>query len=117
MRFFSKCTTDVRERRRRTHDGVRAGVVSPLLERVYAIGPWDVFLDELFADRLCVHPFAEPGGGDGVERDVCARGVAFVSVQMGEGEGGLPNLLPKYFGSIVGGESGSADLMCCYPLI
>ena len=39
-----------------------------------------------------------------------------------EGRGGingsLPNLLPKYFGSIEGGESGSADFMCCcYPFV
>ena len=109
----------------RTHDGVGACVLGPLFECVYAVGPWGVFIDEMLADRLCVHPFAEPGGSDGVESDVCvnARGVVFrlwdLSVRCDGGiNGGLPNLLPKYFGSIEGGESGSADLMCCcYPFV
>ena len=109
----------------RTHDGVGARVLGPLFECVYAVGPWGVFIDKMLADRLCVHPFAEPGGSDGVESDVCvnARGVVFrlgdLSVRCDGGiNGGLPNLLPKYFGSIEGGESGSADLMCCcYPFV
>ena len=64
---------------RRTHDGVGARVLGPLLECVYAVGPRGVFIDEMLADRLCVHPFAEPGSSDGVESDVyaCVVGMCY----------------------------------------
>ena len=66
----------------RTHDGVGACVLGPLLECVYAVGPRGVFIDKMLADRLCVHPYAEPGGSDGVESDVYAwRGVSFVGFE------------------------------------
>ena len=64
------------------HDGVGPGVSSPLVERVHAVHSWGVFLDEELADRLCVHPLAEPGGGDGVESDVCGSGGFFFKVSV-----------------------------------
>ena len=57
-----------------THDGVGAGVSGPFLERVYAVCSRGVFVNEEFADRLCVHPFAEPSGGDGVESGIWEGG-------------------------------------------
>ncbi len=58
-----------------THDGIGTGVGGPLIECVHAALSWGIFLDEELADRFCVHPLAEPGGGDGVESDVCGFGV------------------------------------------
>jgi hypothetical protein len=52
------------------YDRIRAGIRGPFVECLDPIVSRNVLLDELLANRLRVHPLAEPGGGDGMERDV-----------------------------------------------
>jgi hypothetical protein len=54
-----------------TYDRVGTGIRGPLVERVHAVFAWSVLVDEMLANRLRVHPLAEPCRGDRMERDVC----------------------------------------------
>ena len=53
-----------------TYDRIGAGIRRPFVERVDTIVSRNVLLDELFANRLRVHPLAEPCGGNRMECDI-----------------------------------------------
>ena len=53
-----------------TYDRIGAGIRRPFVERVDTVASRNVLFDKLFANRLRVHPLAEPCGGNRMERDV-----------------------------------------------
>ena len=59
----------------RTYDCIGACIRCPFVERVDAVVSRSVLFDEQLANRLRVHPLAEPCGGNRMERDVfgCMR--------------------------------------------
>jgi hypothetical protein len=54
-----------------TYDCVGAGIRGPFVKRVHAVLAGGVLVDEVLANRLSVHPLAEPCRGERMERDVC----------------------------------------------
>ena len=76
--------------RRVAYDCIGTGVCGPFVERIHAVFSRSVLIDEVLINRLRVHPFAEPCGGECMERDI--YGCSVLKGNKWRSLDGLPNL-------------------------